>query len=77
MQQFDTTPTYSVKAIIMFTLSWIGFLFILKNTVFGAISLTEKSCAALISKVEGHLSDRFFAKPWCIVNICSVLPGSK
>ena len=77
MQQFDTTPTYSVKAIIMFTLSWIGFLFIHKNTVFGAISLTEKRCAALISRVEGSLSDRFFAKLWCIVNFCSALRGSK
>ena len=28
-----------------------------KNRDFGAISVTEQSCAALISKVESHISD--------------------
>ena len=37
---------------------WIGLRFIHKNGDFGAISVTERSCAAPISKVESCISDR-------------------
>ena len=36
----------------------IGLLFTHKNRDFGAISVTERSCAAQISKVETHIFDR-------------------
>ena len=36
----------------------IGLLFTHKNGDFGAISLTERSCAAPIFYAEGHISDR-------------------
>ena len=36
----------------------IGLLFTHKDTDFGAISVTERSCAAPISKVKSHISDR-------------------
>jgi len=36
----------------------IGFLFPHKNGDFGAISVTERSCASPISKVESHISYR-------------------
>ena len=36
----------------------IGLLFTHKNGDFGALSVTERSCAALISKVERHISER-------------------
>ena len=60
----------------MFTLYWIvfapaqkpyriGILFTHNNGDFGAISVTERSCAAPIPKVERHISDR-----------CSYLPDS-
>ena len=53
----------------MFTLYWIAFaparnpnrigpLFTYKNSDFGAISVTEQSRTALISKVVSHISDR-------------------
>ena len=32
-----------------------------KNDDFGAISVTERSCAASILKVDSHISDRFGA----------------
>ena len=48
--------------------NWIGLLFIHKNRFYGAISLTEKSCAAPISKVERHLSERFCATLKCNVD---------
>ena len=35
----------------------LGLLFTHKNGDFGAISVTEQSCAALISKAESHISD--------------------
>ena len=35
---------------------WIGLLFTHENGVFGAISVTERSYAARISKVESHIS---------------------
>ena len=35
-----------------------GLLFTHKNSDFGAISVKERSCAALISKLESHISDR-------------------
>ena len=40
---------------------------------FGAISVTERYCTALILKVERHISDRFFAILWCSVNTYSDL----
>ena len=36
----------------------MGHLFTNKNGCGGAISVTERSCAAPISKVERHISDR-------------------
>ena len=36
----------------------IGLLFSHKNGDFGAISITQRSCAEPISKVESHISDR-------------------
>ena len=36
----------------------IGLLFTHKNGDIGAISVTERSCAAPISKVESQISDR-------------------
>ena len=35
-----------------------GLLFTHKKGDFGAISVTERSCAAPISKLESHISDR-------------------
>ena len=37
----------------------IGLLFTHKNGDFGLISVTERSCAAPVSKVERYISDRF------------------
>ena len=37
----------------------IGLLFTGKNGDFGLISVTERSCAAPVSKVERCISDRF------------------
>ena len=37
---------------------WIGLLFTHKNGDFGAISATERSYAAPISKVKSYISDR-------------------
>ena len=37
---------------------WIGLLFTHKNGDLGAISVTERCCAAPVSKVESHISDR-------------------
>ena len=53
----------------LFTLYWRGFspprkpclirlLFTHKNGDFGAVSVTKRSCAAPVSKVESHISDR-------------------
>ena len=49
----------------LFTLYWLDFsparkpcLFTHKNGNFAAISVTERSCAAPVSKVESHISDR-------------------
>ena len=42
----------------------IGFLFTQKNGCGGAISVTERSWAAPISKVEPHISERFCAILW-------------
>ena len=44
----------------------IGPLLTHKNGC-GAISATERSCAARISKVKRHTSDRFCAKLWCSI----------
>ena len=38
---------------------WIGILFTNKNSCGGAISVTEKSCAAPISHVENHIRQVF------------------
>ena len=46
----------------------IGLLFTHKNGDFGAISVTEGSCAVPISKVERHISDWFCATLWCNVD---------
>ena len=45
-----------------------GLLFTYKNDDFGAVSVTKLICAAPISKVERHISDRFCARLWCSVN---------
>ena len=37
----------------------IGHLLTHTNSDFGAIYMTERSCAAQISKKESHISDRF------------------
>ena len=39
----------------------IGLLFTNKNSDFGAISVTERSCTALISEMEHHILDEFGA----------------
>ena len=41
----------------------MGLLFTHKNGDVGAISVTERSCVAPISKVERHISDRVGATP--------------
>ena len=46
----------------------IGPLLTHKNGCGGAISATERSCAASISKVERHTSYRFCAKLLCNMN---------
>jgi len=46
----------------------IGTLLTHKNGCGGAISVKKRSCAAPISKVERHTSDRFCAKFWCSMN---------
>ena len=43
-------------------------LFTHKNGDFGATSVTERSYAVPILKVERHVSDGFFATYWCNVN---------
>ena len=48
-----------------------------KNSDFGAISVTERSCASPILKVERHISDRFCVIFWCTVNRYSDLSGSE
>ena len=47
------------------------------NSDFGAISVTERSCASPILKVERHISDRFCAILWCTVNRYSYRSGSE
>ena len=72
----------------MFTLYWkafasalnpyrIGLRFTHKKGDFGWISVTELRCAALISKVESHIADRFCATVWCSVNRYSDRTGSE
>ena len=48
-----------------------------KNGDFGAISITERSCTAPISKMEPHISDKFCATLWCNVNRYSHYSGSE
>ena len=55
----------------------IDLLFIHNNSDFGAISVTEGSCAALILKVERHILDRVCALLWCTVNRYSDRSGSE
>ena len=45
----------------MLTLYWIGLLFTHNTGNFGAISVTERNCAAPISNVVRHMSERLFA----------------
>ena len=54
----------------------IGLLFTHKNCDFGTISVTERSCAALLSIEERHISDRFCATLWYNVNRYSNRSGS-
>ena len=55
----------------------IRLLFTHMNGCDVTISVTERSCAAPISKVERDISDRFFAVLWCKVNTYSASCGSK
>ena len=55
----------------------LGPLFRAKNVDFHAVSVTEQSCFASISKVERHVSDRFCAILWCSVNTYSDRSGSE
>ena len=45
-----------------------GLLFTQNNGAFSGISATERRCAALISKVEHHISVSFSDTLWCSVN---------
>ena len=45
----------------------IGILLTHKNGCGGAISVTGRSCAAPISKVERHITNRFCSILWCSV----------
>ena len=56
---------------------WIEIVFTHKNGDFGAISITERSCTAPISKMEPHISDTFCATLWCNVNRYSHCSGSE
>ena len=48
---------------------WIGLLFTHKKGDFGAISVTDRSCATPIWKEKRHISDtRSCATLWCSVN---------
>ena len=76
------TITFNWKSTLiyaMFTVYWtplapapkryrIGLLFRHNDGDFGGISATERSCAALISKVEHHISVSFSDTLWCSVN---------
>ena len=55
----------------------IGFLFTHKHGDLGGISVTEQSCAALISKVECRISDKLCATVRCSVNRYSDHSGSE
>ena len=52
----------------MKTIPGIRLLFAHKNGNFGAISVTDRSCAAPISKVERHKWGRFCVTLWSSVN---------
>ena len=55
----------------------IDIVFTHKNGDCGAISIKERSCTAPISKMEPHISDKFFATLWCNVNRYSHCSGSE
>ena len=55
----------------------IGLLFARKNGDFGANSVTERSCAAPITKVERHISDRFWTGERYLVHSGSELIGAR
>ena len=55
----------------------VGLLFTHKNGCDGAISLTEPSCAAPISKVDHHISDRVSVLLWSSVNTDLFGPSRK
>ena len=57
--------------------SRIEIVFTHKNGDFAAISITERSCTAPISKMEPHISDKFCATLWCNVNRYSHRSGSE
>ena len=57
--------------------SRIEIVFTHKNGDFAAISITERSCTAPISKMEPHISDKFCAILWCNVNRYSHRSGSE
>ena len=46
----------------------------ISNDYFGSIPVKERSCAALISKVECYISDGFCVTLWCSVNRALVDP---
>ena len=54
-----------------------GFCSNTENGDFGWISMTERSCAATISKVDHILSDSLCASLWCSVSTYSDRRGSK
>ena len=55
----------------------IDLQFKVKNSDFGAISVTERSCAWPILKMERHISDRFCPILWRSVNRYSDRSGSE
>ena len=52
----------------MLTLYWRGLLFTHNTGKFCVISVTERNCAAPMSNVERHISDRLCAEFWCSWN---------
>ena len=63
------TIPYSFCARIKTISDTIACLFTHKNGGFGAISVTEQSCAATISKAESHIWDRCsYYRGWLFVS---------
>ena len=59
------------------TIPGVGLLFTHKNGDFDLISVTERSCAAPVSKVERYISDRFCVTLQSGVNRYSDRSGSE